>query len=544
MPNLAQSLHGHDLGYFQIVAQLWGLDLRASDVGGAVREISTAAEDRRLIDELIEALEPRARDALSVLVRADGRMAWAAFAREFGDIREMGVARRDREKPYLKPQSTAEVLYYRAFLARAFFETPGGPREFAYLPDNLLELVRAQVSPTAKAEVKPLGRAATRPEAAFHQDATDSILDEATTRLAARRAGVTLPADRVLDGLLEAAELIKDGSPQAGSVKGFLERPRPEALGMLANAWRESATFNELRLTPELHCEGEWDNKPRETRQLLLQLLSALPEGAWWNLNSFIQGLKDKSPDFQRPAGDYDSWFIKSTEDGQYLRGYESWDQVDGALVRFLLVDVMHRLGMVDLAAPTKEAPVAAIRLLPGAEIEQRSGHAESGRLRVTTQGRITAPRDIPRAVRYQAARFCEWDPTQGSEFSYRVTAASLDRARRHGLKADQLLAMLAQHAAAGLPPTLIKAIKRWESHGVEARTETQVVLRVSRPDIIKSLRASKAARFLGEILGPKAIVIKPGAQAKVLSALTELGLLGDDASIVGDVGASPERKQ
>jgi hypothetical protein len=58
---------------------------------------------------------------------------------------------------------------------------------------------------------------------------------------------------------------------------------------------------------------------------------------------------------------------------------------------------------------------------------------------------------------------------------------------------------------------------------------QTQVVLKVSKPEILEELRKSKAARFLGEILGPTTVVVKDGAQSKVLAALTELGLLAEE---------------
>ena len=40
------------------------------------------------------------------------------------------------------------------------------------------------------------------------------------------------------------------------------------------------------------------------------------------DINSFVNDIKKKYPDFQRPAGDHDLWFIKRTSDGQYLRGF------------------------------------------------------------------------------------------------------------------------------------------------------------------------------------------------------------------------------
>jgi hypothetical protein len=76
-----------------------------------------------------------------------------------------------------------------------------------------------------------------------------------------------------------------------------------------------------------------------------------------------------------------------------------------------------------------------------------------------------------------------------------------------------------------------VKALKRWEVNGPEARAEIQVILRVSRPEVLEELRKSKAGRFLGEPLGPTAVIIKAGAQVKVMAALAEIGLLAEDDS-------------
>jgi len=91
----------------------------------------------------------------------------------------------------------------------------------------------------------------------------------------------------------------------------------------------------------------------------------------------------------------------------------------------------------------------------------------------------------------------------------------------------SHLLALLRRHAPA-VPPSLVKALERWEEQGTQARLEQLVVLRLSSPEILKELRASRATRFLGEPLGPTAIIVHAGAQQKVLVALAELGYLGE----------------
>src|SRR5688572_29578997 len=99
-------------------------------------------------------------------------------------------------------------------------------------------------------------------------------------------------------------------------------------------------------------------------------------------------------------------------------------------------------------------------------------------------------------------------------------------KAREQGLKIEHLLALLSRHSDAGVPPSLVKALKRWEVSGTEARVQTQVILKVSKPEILEEMRRSRASKFLGEVLSPTTVVIKGGAIQKVMEVLTELGLL------------------
>jgi len=550
MPDLYTSLTKHDLGHLRIVAELWGLELDSNETEAALKELCASLLDPDLLGEILEALNPDAQIAIEMLVAKNGRIPWAEFTRRFGDVREMGPGKRDRERPHHYPESTAEILFYRALLARAFFNTSGGAQEFAYIPDDLLPLMNRKVrkereeeknlapslAPPARAGVaslavipEPLGRAASPAEKAHPLPVNDFLLDDATTLLAALRLGIVVPETsipvQVLEQFLRVAKILLKSGPKPENVKVFLEAPREEALQTLTDAWLGSESFNELRQLPGLVFEGEWQNQPAVTREFLLNLMDAIPEGKWWSLPAFIRDLKAKYPDFQRPAGDYDSWFIKRESDGKYLRGFAYWDQVDGALVRYFITGILFWLGQVELAAPEEGAEPTAFQVVS----EKGKIKRGEGKLVTRSNGQVAIPRYAPRAVRYQVARFCEWDDPKGDSYQYRITPASLKRAGEQGLKVEHLLALLAKHTSGGIPPVLVKALKRWEANGTEARVQTQVVLRVSRPEVLEELRKSKAARFLGEILGPTSVVIKDGAQSKVLAALAELGFLAED---------------
>ncbi|HVN16397.1 MAG TPA: hypothetical protein VMT73_11700, partial [Anaerolineales bacterium] len=334
MPDLLTSLQKRDLGHLRIVAELWGLELDSNEANLAAEELSGALLDLELVAELIDSLSPEARAALNALTDKEGRLPWAEFTRRFGQIREMGAGKRDREQPHLHPNSTAEILFYRALVARAFFDTDKGPQEFAYVPEDLLELIishrgaesqrenkkqSSQISDSVATNNEPLGRPASPGEHGQEFLTDNSILDDATTYLAALRSNLTPPEtkipNQVIEEFLQAAKLIKKGKPQPEPVKAFLEAPRGEALKMLSDAWMESEIFNELRQLPGLVFEGEWKNQPLVTREFLLNLFEPIPEGKWWSLPAFLRAVKEKYPDYQRPAGDYDSWFIKRESD-------------------------------------------------------------------------------------------------------------------------------------------------------------------------------------------------------------------------------------
>jgi hypothetical protein len=541
LPDLSQSLQGRDLGHLRIVAELWGLELNVADTRSALSGLTTALLDSAVVDEGMELLPVEAHTALDELLRNKGRMPWAQFTRRFGVVREMGAGRRDREKPHLEPASAAEMLWYRALVARAFFETDTGAEEYAFIPKDLIPLLPI---PGGKAPTL-LGRPATSIERAHLIPATDHILDDACTLLAALRTFGPSAVPQLacspapLLSLLSSAGLLDSaGLPLSEPTRLFLEAPRGEALAILARAWLNSETFNELRQLPGLECEGEWKNDPLRTRRAILEFLGTVPADSWWSINAFIAAIKQRSPDFQRPAGDYDSWFIRDAQSGggtvvpKYLRGFAHWDQVDGALIRYLICAPLHWLGIFDLAAPSPAETAASFRW-SGWSVALLQGAApadlppENGMLQLSSDARLRAPHLTPRAVRYQVARFCEWDKEDAEGYRYRLTPSSLEGARQQGLRVAHLLALLRRHATV-VPPSLVKALERWEERGAAARLEQLWVLRLSSTELLQELRASRAARFLGDPLGPTTILVKPAAVEKVLAILAEMGYLGE----------------
>jgi hypothetical protein len=576
MPDLSQSLQGRDLSHLRIIAGLWGLEFSAPDARVGLQRLVPLLQDREMLAEVLQLLPEAAEAALQELLRNDGRMPWSLLVRRYGAVREMGAARRDRERPYENASaSPSEALWYRGLIGRAFFDTPAGPEEFAYIPDELLVLM----PPAESRRNPPLGRPATPAERVTVLPASDRILDDACTLLAALRIAASprppaaqplpsgqTPAQRAdfyglrsnpllpypltagaLQVLLSTAGLLDAReAPLPEPTRLFLEARRADALLTLVQAWLGSAEFNELRLIPSLVAEGAWQNDPLRARHAILDFLFTVPGGVvggepqerpFWSLASLVAAVRQTDPDFQRTAGEYDTWFLRRRDSGENLRGYENWDAVEGELIRFIVAGPLHWLGIVDLGLPESSAAeaapqVTAFRFSPWAadllSLKAPRGLAvENEPVHASRDGRLHLPARAPRAARYQIARFAAWERYAQDTYHYRLTPASLEAARAAGLRVQHLAALLHRHAQA-VPPGLLQALERWEVSGSAARLERVLVLQVKDPELLQTLRASPLRRYFGELLGPTAVIIRPGGVEKLVDGLAEMGYLAD----------------
>ncbi len=554
MPDLKHRFRTHDLGFLKIVAELWGVDLSAPDARTALPQLTHALLDQALVLEIVDSLPDDAREALDALIRNEGWMAWPRFTLKFGKLREMGPGRRDREKPYLEPISPTEVLWYHGMIGQDFLMREGELQECAYIPDDLLGLL----PPPLPTGPEPPGRPASPGEKAHIWRAKDSVLDHTCTLLAAlrmedpRRSPAVddwQPPYEVVYALLSAMKLITSSEqPIPEDARPFLEMPHGEALAWLVRGWQESELFNELKLVPSLICEGAWHNDPKAARDFLLDILGEVPEEKWWNLESFVEAIYNREPDFQRPAGDFDTWLIRDAETGDSFSGFKHWEEVDGALIRYMITGPMHWLGLMDLASSSPDAPVRAFRfsnwasdLLLGKPIP--NAPKEEKPIKAFSDGTITASALTPRIARYQVSRFCLWLSEREETYTYKLTPKSLQTGAEQGLKPVHLETLLKKYGEAP-PPSLIKALNQWDKKGGQVKIRPAVILQVADTKILTALRESPAGRFISDPLGPTAAIIEPGAAEKVASALVRLGYLSDVDFSVAEPFSTPDNDQ
>lgn len=576
MPPLERVLIDYDLGLLRIIAAQWGLELAAANQRDTASLLAQAILNSGRIAEHVNALPAEARAALEAVRAGGGRLPRARFARVYGEVRAMGPARREREQPWRNAPSPAEVLWYYALTAHGFFESDGGPQEYTFIAEDLLKRLPPPPTPPA---APPPGRPAAIPAPSAAPSFSPSLADDVSTLLAYAQivplkleggslttrqpAAVRrfLHAPDALDlcfqlclqlNLLSGAPL----KPDPATARPFLELTRLAQTQTLAEAWRVSEDWNDLFRLPGLVFEGQaWRNDPAQARRAVLKLLAEVPTGEWWSLDAFVAALKERAPDFQRPAGDYDSWYIRDAETQAYLRGFEHWERVDGALVRWFLEGPLAWLGLVELWRP--ETPTRLPRRRGALRRASAGANASATAFRITsagaaflghlpwvavaqpaaathvhlgTDGVIQVPAALSPYNRFRVARVTKWLGLDGDTYLYRLTPTSLRRAARQGVSLERLLEFLREAADEhGLPPLLLAALQRWARAGAEVAIEDLTVLRLSQPELLETLqRAPKIKPLLGPVLGPTAVAVRRDDVERLRAALAEAGFLSD----------------
>jgi hypothetical protein len=560
MRTLQQCLLDADLVRLRVIARFWDVELTASRRLDVAAQLSEAMAVPETIVAAWEALPDDQRQALEVLLAAGGPMPLKVFTREWGEIRAMGPGRMERERPWREPVSAVEGLWYRGFIARAFEQGTEGAYEAIFVPSELREYLVIASASDGEIAFLPI------PEPSSVCSAGDALLDDACTLLAyLQNERVRPQADGRWPVRAESLVIrrlrdpdptrlvflrhlarglgwlrVTDSAhlrPDPGPATDWLQSPSGQQRRILAKAWRDDPTWNDLFHVPGLIPEdtGAWRNDPLLARKAILLYLKACLPDEWYTFDGFVDAIKCVAPDFQRPDGDYTTWYIRDAATGAYLSGFESWDGVEGSLIRFLITGPLAWLGLVDLGAVIPGASPAAFRLAPsGASflgLADPQPEPEPEPLALRRDFRVLVP-IARRYERFQLARVADRVSSARPEealFVYRLTPASLERARRQGIPVTRVLEFLGQATGAPIPRSVEAALTRWDARGAEARLERAVVLRLASEELMAQATSSPSTRrLIREQIGPKAALVREKDWPRLIAALGEIGVVPD----------------
>ena len=573
MKSLHQSLIDYDLAQLQAIAASRGIPLQTSNRSEAVEILADALLAPAGLAIALAGLAEPEQGALRQLLEHNGRLERARFIRQYGPVRPMGPARLLREKPWQQPVNPAELLWYKGLIFKGFQLTDQGSLEFIYIPDDLLPLLATvlhdQPAPVPEQPQPSIFQVALAPPPPLSVSGAGRLREnlfnllvylqitpvrlqyktDLTAKDKAALAEHLLPpawpaANRQveLDFLLHLARragllVVSHGrlKPDRDPIRSWLQSQPQQQERLLQNSWRADPTWNDLWRVPGLAPQPTgWENSPLLARAKILDYLAQLATGSdtWYSLADFVATVKRVDPDFQRPDGDYESWYIQD-EQGQSLMGFDHWEQVEGALIRYLLTQPLLWLGVTELGLPGERNLPTSFRLTPSgaAFLKNQPISPLPGQkaqfLQVDHNFAVYVPAQASLYDRFQLARFAELGGRQKEQTTYQITQASVGRAMRNGVTTDQMVAFLARATNNRTPLKVVETLRTWGARRSTAQIEMATLLRLADETLAAELgEQPELAPLLGEVIGPKAILIPPENVTEVRRLLLELGYL------------------
>jgi hypothetical protein len=565
MHDLQRFLVDYEMAMLRALARNRGVTLTTNRQTEAVDQLAAALLEQLSVRVALDRLSPQASEALEALLMAGGRMRAPRFGRRFGQVRPIGPGRLERDAPWQDPANPAEELWYAGLIFRAFSQDPGGPGEYVFVPNDLLPLLpQPEATPPAFAvetvcapvqgqedgqtlvrdlfsyliyvqnhDVRPYadGRLGRRDLAALRRQ-----LEDADER---RFVFLRHLADRLRFVGRQGEFLRLETAP----VKRWLTASTARQLLMLQEAWRDDPTWNDLCQVPGLICDPEsgWHLRYDAVamRRALLALLARCPLEAWWTAVSFVAAVKAFHPDFQRPDGDYSSWYIRDSASGSYVSGFESWDRVEGALITDLLAGPLRWIGVVatEAAQPgavcrLTEAGGRFLGLLPEA-VET----PPSPPIAIQPDFRVEVPAPASLYVRFQLERFADLEGEEPCR--YRLTVGALGRALARDVRVEQVLAFLQQASQRPVPPNVTGQLRMWAGRFGQVQLEEVALLRVKNERVLKELSVLPETRALiARVLSPTTALVRKEDFSRLQKALRDLGYLSSPPGRTADDAA------
>jgi hypothetical protein len=561
MHSLHRFLIDYDMALLRALAQNRGVALTTNRQPEAADQLAAELLDPLSVRTALARLSPEGRAALEALLAAGGQMRAPHFARRFGQVRPVGPGRLERETPWQNPANPAEELWYAGLMYHAFAEDQGGPGEFVFVPDDLRPLLpEPEGEPPAFAvETVPAPRHVPKPRHGhalvrdlfvylvyvqnhdLHPYADGRL---ARRDLAALHSRLSSPDPRRLSFLQHLAGhlgfVIQEGEHlrlDAGPVRHWLTASLSSQLAALQQAWRENPTWNDLCRVPALVCDREvpWRNDPLATRRALLALLAHCPLDGWWSLASFIAAVKETHPDFQRPDGDYGTWYIRDAASGEYISGFESWDRVEGALIADLLTGPLYWLGVVLAAVDAADFAATACRLTEaGARfldlLPPEPEPPPSLPIAIHPDLTVEIPPPVSLYTRFQLERFADLENEEPC--CYRLTVGGLGRALGRGLAVEQVVAFLRQASEDRMPANVAGQLHLWAGRFGQVELEEVALLRVKEERVLKELSVLPETRSLiGKVLSPTTALVRKADLPRLRVELRALGFLPPEGS-------------
>jgi len=497
MRQLLDCLKEHSPVMLAAIAEGWGVIINDEQTAEVVALLAATMTDADRLGHVLGSLTDTEREALAFVSKTQPRLHVAI--RKHGALRKLGPGRLEWEQDWREPTSPLERLWFLGLVYRSFAQDETYHGEVVFVPPEISELLPPITFPTPEFAIEIVDAPTTIRDYhdALARDVFVLLCDVRNRDVPASQSPPTKSQlkrlrERLYDldparllllqhcciqmGLLRKAGRFWELTARAAD---WLRAAPVMRQQLLYLAWLESKERNDLWLVPSLTCERTgWKNDVHLARTAVVDHLRLCPADKWISTLSFIAAIHAVAPDFMRPDGDYDSWYIKDATTKRYVMGYSNWDSVEGALIGYLLHGPLCWLGVVASGnGEAQQGMRACFRITPAGRDILRCGPfasepPASGRPRVrpgSREGRelrLNIPSTMDWYDRFLLERFSAWLTEDALVAEYAIDARTVGNAVRRGVTLPQMLGFLRRISGSRLPAACEQLLRHW---GAEA---------------------------------------------------------------------------
>jgi hypothetical protein len=220
--------------------------------------------------------------------------------------------------------------------------------------------------------------------------------------------------------------------------------------------------------------------------------------------------------------------------------GFEHWDKVEGALIRFIVTGPLHWLGVLELGVD-ESGNVISFRLSSWGEkiLSQAPIRARPEEpIVVKPDFTILVPHDASLYNRFQVERFASWTGSTAEAHLYLVTRSSLQEAFQRGITLDMILRFLKRATGGRLPTAVIQSFKRWDKLQKTFTLRNVLVLEAPGPLAMEKIQEEPGLKELIKgLLSPTLAIVEEKDVPQLEEALRRAGYF------LRKVGKAPEER-
>ncbi|MBK8984928.1 MAG: helicase-associated domain-containing protein [Chloroflexi bacterium] len=364
----------------------------------------------------------------------------------------------------------------------------------------------------------------------------------------------------LLRQILEELKLVKsqNGSlttnvKSGHAVPDFWQKTTVEQVTAVLAAWRNIRLPFRFTNRQTLY---EYGANPRQACQLLLQVLAELPANTWNEPDEVLDRLQERNSGFlfalrQQLTGRQSYYY------GNRAQAMTEMDKLEQMFVAEATANFLLQLGLVELGFNNPLAnPVKwhAYRLTALGTAVLRStplpnDAALTGQVIIQPNFQILAMGPVPLNVLAQLDLFAERQKVDRGAFEYHLSRQSVYAAQQMGYSVAEVQRFLETASPNDLPQNIRRSLDEWAAHHDRIVFRRNVTLLQAADETLleRLLNEGETGKLLARPVGNQVALVKSKQQARLVSALQEIGLLpavsganpeaADKSVVVGEDG-------